>query len=204
MRSDAAEQHGVITAADVARLAGVGRAAVGNWRRRYDDFPRPVGGSDSQPGFRLDEVRSWLQATGRLGSHSLVELAWQALETSTAGGSMAGTVAAVATYLASGTTDPALAATVRAAVDDLVARAGAPAAFEQLCARYLDAASRQLAATPPEVASLMIELAEIHDGPVLDPACGTGSLLRAVPGTVQVLGQELDPDLATLARARLA
>ena len=195
-------QQGVVTAADVARLAGVGRAAVSNWRRRYGDFPPPVGGSDSSPSFRLDDVRSWLRATGRLGSHSLVELAWHALETSRSGGSMAQTLAAVGTYLASGHSD--LDPTVRAAVDDLAAEAGAIAAFEQLCARHLDAASRQLAATPRDLASLMIELAGIDDGPVLDPACGTGSLLRAAPRTVEVLGQELDPGLAALARARLA
>ena len=38
-----------VTAAQIARLAGVGRAAVSNWRRRHPGFPSPVGGSDTSP-----------------------------------------------------------------------------------------------------------------------------------------------------------
>jgi hypothetical protein len=55
----------VVTAADIARLAGVGRAAVSNWRRRHGDFPRPVGGSPTSPTFALDAIEAWLQANGR-------------------------------------------------------------------------------------------------------------------------------------------
>lgn len=196
------EDQAVVTAADVARLAGVGRAAVSNWRRRYGDFPRPVAGSESSPSFRLLDVQAWLRANGRLGAHSLVELAWQALETSGAYDSTAGAVAAVGVYLMTG--DVELDAGIRRTVDELAAEAGAAAAFEQLCARYFEAWSRQLAVTPPALASLMIKLAEVDAGPVLDPACGTGSLLRAAPREINVLGQELDPDLAALARSRLA
>ncbi|MGD9526121.1 N-6 DNA methylase [Pseudonocardia sp.] len=196
------DEWAVVTAADVARLAGVGRAAVSNWRRRYDDFPRPVGGSESSPTFPLVEVRSWLRARGRLGAHSLVELAWQALEMSETDGSMAEAVAAAGSYLASG--DVELDAGVRNAIDELADEAGNTTAFEQLCARYVEASSRQLAATPPELASLMIELARLDAGPVLDPACGTGSLLLAAPRGLEVLGQELDVGLAALARSRLA
>lgn len=55
-----------VTAADIARLAGVGRAAVSNWRRRHADFPNPVGGTRVSPTFSLDEVERWLFANGRL------------------------------------------------------------------------------------------------------------------------------------------
>src|SRR5258705_13755104 len=55
-----------VTAAEIARLAGVGRAAVSNWRRRYDDFPRPVGGPVTSPTFALPEVEAWLQANRKL------------------------------------------------------------------------------------------------------------------------------------------
>lgn len=190
----------VVTAAEVARLAGVGRAAVSNWRRRYRDFPQPVGGGDSSPSFRLADVRSWLRANGKLGAHSLLELAWQALET--AERPMADAVAAVGAYLGSGA--GGLDGAVRGPVDDLADDVGKDAAFEMLCARYVEAWSRQLAVTPADLATLMIELAGVGAGPVLDPACGTGSLLRAAPPGVEVLGQELDAGLAALARARLA
>jgi hypothetical protein len=56
-----------VTAAAVARRAGVGRAAVSNWRRRYPDFPRPVGGGSNSPLFAWSEVEAWLIATGKAG-----------------------------------------------------------------------------------------------------------------------------------------
>ncbi|MGE5156222.1 MAG: N-6 DNA methylase, partial [Betaproteobacteria bacterium] len=54
-----------VTAADIARLAGVGRAAVSNWRRRHGDFPQPVGGPPTSPTFARPEVEAWLQANGK-------------------------------------------------------------------------------------------------------------------------------------------
>jgi type I restriction-modification system DNA methylase subunit len=54
-----------MTAAAIARLAGVGRAAVSNWRRRYPEFPKPVGGSPTSPTFDRAEVEAWLKDTGK-------------------------------------------------------------------------------------------------------------------------------------------
>jgi hypothetical protein len=54
-----------MTAAAIARLAGVGRAAVSNWRRRYPEFPKPVGGSPTSPTFDRVEVEAWLKVTGK-------------------------------------------------------------------------------------------------------------------------------------------
>ena len=54
-----------MTAAAIARLAGVGRAAVSNWRRRYPAFPQPIGGSSSSPTFSRAEVEAWLKDTGK-------------------------------------------------------------------------------------------------------------------------------------------
>ena len=58
-------QREEMTAAAIARLAGVGRAAVSNWRRRYPEFPRPVGGSLTSPTFDRAEVEAWLRTTGK-------------------------------------------------------------------------------------------------------------------------------------------
>lgn len=55
----------LMTAAAIARLAGVGRAAVSNWRRRYPEFPQPAGGSPNSPTFDRAEVEAWLKATGK-------------------------------------------------------------------------------------------------------------------------------------------
>ena len=60
-----ADEREEITAAAIARLAGVGRAAVSNWRRRYPEFPKPMGGSSTSPTFDRAEVKAWLKATGK-------------------------------------------------------------------------------------------------------------------------------------------
>ncbi len=66
-----------VTAAGIARLAGVGRAAVSNWRRRHPDFPKPVGGTETSPAFSLPEVERWLREQGKLGEVPLHERVWQ-------------------------------------------------------------------------------------------------------------------------------
>src|ERR1700761_4667591 len=59
------DEQDQITAAAIARWAGVGRAAVSNWRRRYPGFPQPVGGSPASPTFSRREVETWLKSTGK-------------------------------------------------------------------------------------------------------------------------------------------
>ncbi|MFE9726563.1 N-6 DNA methylase [Streptomyces sp. NPDC005794] len=66
-----------VTAAGIARLAGVGRAAVSNWRRRHAGFPKPVGGTEASPSFALPEVEQWLREQGKLAEVPLRERLWQ-------------------------------------------------------------------------------------------------------------------------------
>ncbi|CAL9506750.1 hypothetical protein SUDANB6_03562 [Streptomyces sp. enrichment culture] len=66
-----------VTAAGIARLAGVGRAAVSNWRRRHADFPKPVGGTEASPSFALADVEAWLRRHGKLAEVPLRERVWQ-------------------------------------------------------------------------------------------------------------------------------
>jgi hypothetical protein len=54
-----------VTAAAIARRAGVGRAAVGNWRKRYADFPAPVAGGANTPLFSWVQVERWLAESGK-------------------------------------------------------------------------------------------------------------------------------------------
>lgn len=68
-----------VTAAQVARMAGVARGAVSNWRRRYLDFPAPAGGTPARPTFSLPEVEAWLSANGRLAAISPTDRLWQEL-----------------------------------------------------------------------------------------------------------------------------
>ncbi|SEN15471.1 N-6 DNA methylase [Nonomuraea pusilla] len=69
-----------VNAGDIARLAGVGRAAVSNWRRRHDDFPDPVGGTANQPLFSLRQVESWLRRYGKSYQVSLGDRVWQRMK----------------------------------------------------------------------------------------------------------------------------
>ncbi|RCW45859.1 N-6 DNA methylase [Halopolyspora algeriensis] len=69
-----------INAVDIARLAGVGRAAVSNWRKRYADFPEPVAGTTSSPLFDAEQARAWLREQGKLRELPLREELWRALD----------------------------------------------------------------------------------------------------------------------------
>ncbi|MGW5780495.1 N-6 DNA methylase [Streptomyces sp. NPDC003863] len=242
-----------VTAAGIARLAGVGRAAVSNWRRRHADFPRPVGGTETSPSFALAEVERWLRDQGKLAEVPLRERVWQQLSGHPAG-TVAGLVHAGCVLLLlrerpgawtglAGLPDvrlaealpgaleevltvrfgvpravrtPTPAETVpavpllRAAVELAVELGGARQAFEFLLGRHLDANPRQYTLTPPPLAELMAELAAAAapDGrplaTVVDPASGTGGLLRAVPHPTALYAQDADPDLAALTALRLA
>ena len=66
-----------VGSADIARLAGVGRAAVSNWRRRFADFPSPVGGTAASPLYRLADVEGWLRTHGRTAEITPLERVWQ-------------------------------------------------------------------------------------------------------------------------------
>ncbi|MGW2491074.1 N-6 DNA methylase [Streptomyces sp. NPDC001606] len=255
-----------VTAAGIARLAGVGRAAVSNWRRRHADFPKPVGGTETSPSFALAEVESWLRRQGKLAEVPLRERVWQQLAGHPEGPVTALVHAGCALLLlherptvwldASAGSDERLAAMLPGALEqvltprfgdavntasgkaavnapatvhttpalraptgpqllpsvpllrgaaELAVETGARQAFEFLLGRHLDANPRQYTLTPAELAQLMADLA----GPartVLDPACGTGALLRAVDvrPDQELYAQDSASDLAALTALRLA
>lgn len=195
-------EDSLVTASEVAKLAGVGRAAVSNWRRRYTDFPEPVGGSGSSPSFRYAEIERWLRQQGRL-TVSPIDALWRTLESGDA--DVTTSVAQVAMYLAGEARDTHLAPEVldQAARLDDVTRTEA---VEYLVRRLFERQQRQHLTTPQGLADLIVRLAEPLTGSVFDPACGPGTVLRtaAQSGACAVHGQELDPDLARLATARLA
>jgi SAM-dependent methyltransferase len=190
----------LVTAAAIARLAEVGRTAVSNWRRRYADFPKPVGGTPSSPLFALAEVEQWLRGQGKLLELPLAERAWQELR-ARAGDDLrlAAALADAGDLLVRGgpaSAPPAIAA--------LATALGEADAFEVLSRRFQEMQARRTAAPPPEIAELMAMLAG-RAGTVLDPACGTGELLLAARdnGAARLLGQDAAPDASRLAQIRL-
>lgn len=69
-----------VTSADIARIAGVQPTAVSNWRRRHDDFPQPVGGTDRSPRFDLGQVEEWLSIHRQVPGIDPDQRLWQALD----------------------------------------------------------------------------------------------------------------------------
>ncbi|MFJ4104998.1 N-6 DNA methylase [Amycolatopsis japonica] len=200
------EEQATVTAADIARIAGVGRAAVSNWRRRYGDFPPPVGGTASSPLFSLFAVESWLRERGKPVEISLGDRAWQRLRNLGDDLALGDRVGRVGSYLSRRgvwTFSPRYDdAELLGLLDRFVEERGAREAYEFLCERYVEAHSRQLSVTPEPVAALMSRLIGPEPGVVLDPACGLGTLLLASGGT-RLLGQVDDPATSCIAAHRL-
>jgi type I restriction-modification system DNA methylase subunit/predicted DNA-binding transcriptional regulator AlpA len=61
MRIKQNEQGPLVSLADIARMAGVGRPAVSNWRQRYDDFPKPVQETGAASLFRQADIERWMR-----------------------------------------------------------------------------------------------------------------------------------------------
>ncbi|RVX42768.1 type I restriction-modification system DNA methylase subunit [Nonomuraea polychroma] len=198
MRDDA-----VVAAADIARMAGVGRPAVSNWRRRFQDFPEPVGGTSSNPLFSLAEVEVWLRDQGKLQELPEDELVWQQIRNSADDLELAVVVSNVTAAL---TDTPqgsrhAPARLVQAAAA-LAAQRGTADTVELLYRRYVETHSRRVQVVSDEVAALMSGLLGECET-VLDPICGFGPLLLATTRARRVMGQERDEATARLAAARL-
>lgn len=181
------DQDAELTAAAIARLAGVGRAAVSNWRRRYPEFPKPVGGSETSPTFSRAEVEAWLKATGKED------------QLATAGRTETGTqrVSEVGTGFA---------------VDFRGARlrGAAKQAPERSSTRLTrgERLARIIASLLPRATTASVTSADRSDAPVvLDPACASGALLAAVAdrfvGGVRLVGQELREQAASAAAFNL-
>ncbi|MER6624180.1 N-6 DNA methylase [Streptomyces sp. NPDC000931] len=215
-----------VSLAEIARIAGVGRAAVSNWRRRHDSFPTRIGGTDVSPQFSLAEVEQWLRDNGKLDSIGGRELLWPRFEALGSRDESGLAIAEAARRMHSPRTRGSR-PKLTAEAEELAVEAaklgrheGARETFEFLLQRWLETHVRQLSTTPPPLAALMarIALGVRVDGSgeetgekltVLDPACGTGHLAAAAVqegkgSGLSVLACERDPALAALASARLA
>jgi hypothetical protein len=195
------QDRATVAATDIARLAGVGRAAVSNWRRRFDDFPSPIAGTSSSPLFSLIEVEEWLRRQGKLVEVPLEERVWQRVRADVEDIDLAKAVGRIGAILASGAMDVAM----PQGLAELVAERGRAATFDFLYERYAEAHSRRVAVVSPEVADLMVALADVAGATVLDPVCGSGSLLITAAGAsaARLLGQDRDEASAAIAQARL-
>lgn len=217
--------------AEVARIAGVGRAAVSNWRRRHETFPAPIGGTDASPLFSLAEIEAWLHREGKITTAvEPLERLWPEYEALGDRDAMGFLVAQVGLRLcgepgrptdgppaAAGVLDERQSGLLKRTLE-LAGTKGPAETFGFLLERWLRTHVRQIAVTPGPLAELMTDIAAVvHDGAVrsvLDPACGTGTLLLSAgrrwvdseggSGLAELRGQDRDPVLASLTRAQLA
>ncbi|MCU7729638.1 N-6 DNA methylase [Actinoplanes sp. KI2] len=196
------QQRARVTAADIARLAGVGRAAVSNWRKRYDSFPAPVGGTAASPQFDLDEVEKWLAGQGKLAEVAAEDRLWRALLA--AAGDPSEALAVAGDHLRGVPLLPY--ENLRPDLDSLTAHHGHRKVFADLWQRFADLPGQRAVTTPDTLADLMVTLAGVRGRTVFDPACGTGRLLRAAigGGATEVYGQDNDPAATRLAKLWLA
>lgn len=232
-----------MAAADIARLADVGRAAVSNWRRRFPDFPEPVGGSAASPLYSLIEVEAWLTRHGRQFQMLPADRVWQRIRGTVDELRLGEFVSYLGAFLVLDRREPrslrkllgqpdeqlaaALTERILAAVPELprglperpdaewigmirmTAEAaedqGHTAVFDFLCERYLEVQSRRVPITPGPVVELMVDLADVEQGTVFNPACGAGTILLAAQarGATGLLGQEINSAIAGVAAARL-
>ncbi|MGW1144572.1 N-6 DNA methylase [Streptomyces sp. NPDC002454] len=216
-----------VSLAEIARLAGVGRAAVSNWRRRHQSFPARIAGTDVNPQFSLTDIENWLRENKKLKKSAEREWLWPRFEALGGRDETGAAIAQVGTRLAGrgGTGEsprasesayPEEAADLIERAVDLGRREGGPETFAFLLRRWLDVHVRQIATTPDPLAAFMADIATrvaaVEGGiTAMDPACGTGHLLTAVAeaaekmggGAPTLLGCDRDPDLVALAEARL-
>ncbi|MEO3763232.1 N-6 DNA methylase [Streptomyces sp. B5E4] len=211
-----------VSLAEIARLAGVGRAAVSNWRRRHPSFPARIAGTDVNPQFSLTDIENWLRENKKLKKSDEREWLWPRFEALGGRDETGAAVAEVGRRLARRHTvgesvfPEEVAALIERAVD-LGWHEGRSETFAFLLRRWLDVHVRQIATTPEPLAALMAELATrvaaVGGGvTVMDPACGTGHLLMAAAEAVEgagggaptLLGVDRDSVLAALAEARLS
>jgi N-6 DNA Methylase len=209
--------------AEVARIAGVGRAAVSNWRRRHDSFPSPVGGTDVSPLFSLAQIEAWLRKEGKLKTAvEPLERLWPEYESLGDRDAMGLLVAEVGLRLSGEhSADSVQATTSDRPKSSLLERTlkiaeerGPTETFGFLFQRWLRTHVRQVSVTLPALAAFMTEIAATSHGgtvrTVLDPACGTGTLLLSAAGrwdsaaSTELRGQDVDPVLVSLTEARLA
>jgi hypothetical protein len=195
---------GVLTTEEIARVAGVARGTVSDWRRRHADFPGPAGGTGRGPVFSRAEVETWLAGAGRWELAPDARL-WREVNHAARGASLGEVVAAVAAAVTPhADQQPDLPANLAWVAERAVEEVGAAAVLGDLIDRY-SAASGQYV-TPARIAEFMVSFAAIgEDATVLDPASGTGELLAAAlaKGAGRVIAQDASAEAVVLARNRL-
>ncbi|KUL31263.1 N-6 DNA methylase [Actinoplanes awajinensis subsp. mycoplanecinus] len=190
----------LISAAEVARLAGVTRAAVSNWRRRHADFPEAVGGGRNAL-FALSEVTGWLERQRKSSDVSDEVLVWQTLRASRGDDMVAG-IAEVAEMFLDGDLD-CFDESTRLRLRRMAEQSSPADVVSGLTDRLVSSGGSH---TTRQLARAVARIAGNFSGTVFDPACGPGALLLAMEpaGPAKLVGQDINPAAVRLLQARCA
>lgn len=175
-RDTSPDEESLVTPTQIAKLAGVGRAAVSNWRRRYADFPRPAGGTVNSPLFAWRDVEPWLAANGRLSTASAMKSAEYRIHHQMGSDGLADLIESLSTD--ADLTDPALPAQIRAVLSHRDRLDVAAGLAEREASRARTGEFGPMPRVAEVIASLLPEPPqEASPWSVMDPRCGLGSLL---------------------------
>ena len=199
------EVSALLSPAEIARMAGVTRAAVSNWRRRYPDFPEPASGTATSPLFGLAEVRRWLDAQGKGQETSKEVRLWQELRTAY-GTNMVSALTSVVSCLRGQKT--ALEPSTVELVRELGAERNPTGLVRDLASRLAVSYGRvgvEFVSTAA-LTRIVTHLAGQTTGTVYDPACGIGDLLFSAGGdqVMHRVGQDVDGTLVEFVSERAA
>ncbi|WP_304455461.1 N-6 DNA methylase [Nocardiopsis sp. YSL2] len=192
-----------VSAADIARIAGVTRAAVSNWRRRHADFPDPVDQGAASPRFSLAEVQTWLDRQDKGGQQSPEVRLWHELRGAYPDSILRG-VADAAEHLAGASPEQPPGEVVEAlrTLSETESPQSIVAALVERLSGSPQRTDTDVTTTPRMVRAIQCFCDPSADS-VFDPATGTGTLLLAVGALdARRTGQDVLPDAARLVRAR--
>ena len=208
-----ASETETVTLRDIALLAGgVTAPAVANWRKRFDDFPQPIGKDGRQPLFNREDVIACLTANG------------QAVDPTNTDDSL---LAAVANLLRQTSDLDAVtqlgltlndaefeydATPVHGRFSDEIRRLRTRFTPNEVLTAVIDrlvhSSGRRFDEyrAPKNFSALIATISETPENAVLyDPCAGLGSTLAAAATSNSELhGQELVPEIAAAARQLLA
>jgi hypothetical protein len=195
----------LVSPAEVARMAGVTRAAVSNWRRRHPDFPEAAGGTGAAPLFALPDVRRWLERQGKGRPMADEVRLWHALRAER-GEDMVGALVAVAAELAGERGGKPLTAATVGLVAELARDRSPGELVHDLAERYVASATHSGGdhVSTPALVRVVRHFAGETKGLVYDPACGIGDLLLSVGGSKVKgrVGQDASDGLPDFVRLR--
>lgn len=199
------EEAVLVPPAEIARMAGVTRAAVSNWRRRHPDFPEAAGGTASAPLFALPEVRRWLERQGKGQPVADEVRLWHALRAEY-GADMVGALVAVTAELRGEHAKRPLSGPTAELVAELARERSPEELVRGLAKRFVASASHSGGeyVSTPDLVHVVRHFAGETGGVVYDPACGIGDLLLSVGGDKvrRRVGQDAAKGLPEFVRAR--